>query len=825
MADGVPSLDERTPWRGPTVTSYAQAAEDLRLWRALSGKADGFYVDVGAGHPVGDSVTKLFYDAGWCGINVEPGPNFALLSRARRRDVNLELAIASEPGSRELWISSPDAGLSSLWRPEEAHPEGFTFRPKTVRVARLDEILDRYANERAVDFLKIDVEGAEREVLASFDPSAVRARVIVVEAISPLTHRPAQAEWEPLLLDAGYLHAAFDGINRFYVPQEHAELTDVLAYPISPLDRYVQHTTLGLRRRVAELTQEVERLRDPDHLRTSEEEAVALVDAMERSFSWRVTRPLRTARRAQKRAFLGTRVPLLAADEVRAFDRAFVTRVEQATRLAGPDSPGPETVGASTIAEALERLAAAIAVSPISAEELAWLCLVAVTGRYPNEQDTLGVSELLRRSGAEAVARSLQDRYDELKASGRAPTSILDVLRDTVVVDATLVLTSDLQRGIHRVAREAVCRWLDADPAPCLTFFDGDWGALKRVASSELDRVRTWRRQAEMVADEPLASRRPEEGSGDTLVPWRCHLVVAELPAPRHARAIAALRRSCVATLGAVCFDLIPLVAPELVPRGLSIAFLDYLSVLKNADRVSTISQQTAADLRAFATMLGAEGRAGPEIAAHPLPTVPPPGGAEPPTTATQELPGAPLVVVVGPHEARKNHVAVLEAAERLWRSGLEFELMFVGAHAFDTEPGFDAVVTHLVDAGRSLRLTGPTAEAELWSAYRTARFSVFPSLVEGFGLPVAESLASGTPVITSSHGSMAEVAAGGGALLVDPRNVGDLEERMRQLLTDDELYGRLRREALARDFGSWDDYARDVWEFFTGDPAAPHHR
>ena len=109
-------------------------------------------------------------------------------------------------------------------------------------------------------------------------------------------------------------------------------------------------------------------------------------------------------------------------------------------------------------------------------------------------------------------------------------------------------------------------------------------------------------------------------------------------------------------------------------------------------------------------------------------------------------------------------------------------------------------------------------SEQELWAAYRLARFTVFPSLIEGYGLPVAESLASGTPSITSNYGSMAEIAQGGGALLVDPRSVDDIEEKMRQLLTDGDLLERLRTEALGRDLGTWDDYARDVWSFLVGD-------
>jgi glycosyltransferase involved in cell wall biosynthesis len=90
--------------------------------------------------------------------------------------------------------------------------------------------------------------------------------------------------------------------------------------------------------------------------------------------------------------------------------------------------------------------------------------------------------------------------------------------------------------------------------------------------------------------------------------------------------------------------------------------------------------------------------------------------------------------------------------------------------------------------------------------------------LIEGYGLPVAESLASGTPVITSDYGSMAELAAGGGAVTIDPRDVGDIEEQMRRLLEDDGLLERLRREACERDLGSWDAYARDAWEFFTAE-------
>src|SRR5205085_1195336 len=99
--------------------------------------------------------------------------------------------------------------------------------------------------------------------------------------------------------------------------------------------------------------------------------------------------------------------------------------------------------------------------------------------------------------------------------------------------------------------------------------------------------------------------------------------------------------------------------------------------------------------------------------------------------------------------------------------------------------------------AHRPVEAISAATDALLFGGYRVARFTVFPSINEGFGLPVAESLACGTPVITSNFGSTREIAeggdAGGGALLVDPRDDDSLTGAMRSLLTDDALLHRLR--------------------------------
>jgi FkbM family methyltransferase len=333
-----PGNQSRGGGNEPEIVSYAQNAEDVRLWRVFGGESNGFYVDVGAGDPVRDSVTKLFYDAGWNGINIEPGPLHAELVEARPRDVNLKLAVATQGGEADFWVSAPDSGLSGFERPpDELVPEGFSFTRTRVDCARLDALISEHASGRAIDFLKVDVEGAERDVLSSFDPHAIRPTVILVEAISPLESRPSHEEWESLLVDKGYVFAAFDGINRFYVPAERPDLVEILAYPTSLLDRYESFHLVSERLRTTQqleqnahleqamgvlaherdalrsdlatlqaertsLSEDVRRLESENAgLATARDRAASELSAIRATVSWRITRPLRAVREAQLR--------------------------------------------------------------------------------------------------------------------------------------------------------------------------------------------------------------------------------------------------------------------------------------------------------------------------------------------------------------------------------------------------------------------------------------------------------------------------------------------------------------------------------------------
>lgn len=89
------------------------------------------------------------------------------------------------------------------------------------------------------DLLKVDVEGAEADVLASADLRRWRPRAVVVEATVPLSSAPSHAEWEPSLLDAGYVLCLFDGLNRWYGREDESALCAARSVPANTLDRWI----------------------------------------------------------------------------------------------------------------------------------------------------------------------------------------------------------------------------------------------------------------------------------------------------------------------------------------------------------------------------------------------------------------------------------------------------------------------------------------------------------------------------------------------------------------------------------------------------------
>ena len=119
--------------------------------------------------------------------------------------------------------------------------------------------------------------------------------------------------------------------------------------------------------------------------------------------------------------------------------------------------------------------------------------------------------------------------------------------------------------------------------------------------------------------------------------------------------------------------------------------------------------------------------------------------------------------------------------------------------------------VEQLREAGHPISWRGHVTEEELHEAYRRATFTVFPSLAEGFGLPVIESFWHGRPVICSDQDAVGELAQNGGCLTTDVRSPERLAEAIEILVQDETRCCALSREAYARPLRSWADYWADL--------------
>ena len=204
---------------------FSQNGEDRRLYHVLGHIKHGRYVDIGAYEPEFHSVTKVFYDDGWSGVNVEPGPRaFAMLQRDRPRDINIQAAVTWKTGEQSFFYIS-DRGRSSLYESQalSARAAGMDPEEIMVKTVTLAEVMGRVDGD--VHFLKIDVEGAEEDVIASGDWKWHRPWVLVIESKLPETRRTVDtySQWEPYLLSRGYVFKYDDGLNRYYVAKERAE--------------------------------------------------------------------------------------------------------------------------------------------------------------------------------------------------------------------------------------------------------------------------------------------------------------------------------------------------------------------------------------------------------------------------------------------------------------------------------------------------------------------------------------------------------------------------------------------------------------------------
>ena len=283
-------------------------------------------------------------------------------------------------------------------------------------------------------------------------------------------------------------------------------------------------------------------------------------------------------------------------------------------------------------------------------------------------------------------------------------------------------------------------------------------------------------------------------------------LLVPEVFSPAVAAALPALLAAVPGPRAAVFHDAIALKFPELTPGKTVARFPAYLRELLQFDGIAAISEDSRQSLLEYWRWLGVSDV--PPVEVIPL-------GIDPPAPAGAKFAPSPLqlpvILSVGSLEGRKNHLALLDACERLWAAGTKFELRLIGlAHPQTGRAALDGVRA-LQAMGRALRYDGPVDDATLEAAYAGCAFTVYPSLMEGFGLPVLESLARGKPCICSARGALGESAHGGGCVALPSVDATSLAAALARLLATPTVWAALAVAARSRTFKTTESYAHEL--------------
>jgi FkbM family methyltransferase len=191
--------------------SFGQEGEDILIDRLLQGKKEGFYVDVGAHHPRRFSNTRYFYDKGWKGINIDAMPgSMTLFEKERPKDINLEVGVSKTEGELVYYIFNEPA-LNTFSKTEADKKDGLnTYKiveTQKVFTYPLQNLLKKHLPEKThIDFMTIDVEGLDLEVVASNDWEMYRPSLILVESLErySITELPVKSEMYQTLRQNDY---------------------------------------------------------------------------------------------------------------------------------------------------------------------------------------------------------------------------------------------------------------------------------------------------------------------------------------------------------------------------------------------------------------------------------------------------------------------------------------------------------------------------------------------------------------------------------------------------------------------------------------------
>ena len=162
--------------------SYSFNAVDLIIDYIFKDKINGFYIDIGAQHPIANNNTYLLFKRGWTGINIDLDlKNIELFNISRPNDINLNNAISSSASKKKLFFYHDKSPINTLVEDVSNFQNATVKEIKTVKTITLNKVLENLCFDKEIDYMNIDVEGHELDVLKGFDLIRYKPNVISVE--------------------------------------------------------------------------------------------------------------------------------------------------------------------------------------------------------------------------------------------------------------------------------------------------------------------------------------------------------------------------------------------------------------------------------------------------------------------------------------------------------------------------------------------------------------------------------------------------------------------------------------------------------------------
>ena len=214
-----------------STKSYSQEGEDMILRRIFENHHQGFYIDVGAHHPKRFSNTFYFYKKGWSGINIDAMPlSMKLFNKVRPRDINIESPISNKKEMLDYYIFNEPAlnGFSRTISKERDNMEDYEIiNTRELETNTLENVLDQHLpSNTPIDFLTVDVEGLDYNVLLSNNFTKYRPKVILIEILGKTFDGISTSEITKLLTGLNYSIISKTFNTVFFVCNNYAQQSD-----------------------------------------------------------------------------------------------------------------------------------------------------------------------------------------------------------------------------------------------------------------------------------------------------------------------------------------------------------------------------------------------------------------------------------------------------------------------------------------------------------------------------------------------------------------------------------------------------------------------